>query len=326
MFGAETIFHTIVEQSPALQRFVAANPLVDAPQKVASRWRSCNDIFIVPTPVNNFVVKRLNQEADWREEMDHFYDLTRTYPELTPTIHLIDGPVCVMEHVQGDDILTVLKKPVDVAASLMASASQALRQVYDPKRGSLGKACAESQLKYTERYAKNDPDKRTHVLLTALGKWDSVLQDYPAQLIHNDLNTANALVTPKGQLRAIDPRADVSGIRDVAKDLGRLLAGAAAAMQNDEYTPKDARKVFEGTILPWQDIDPHLAQRVAFYIGQSFLSFSRWNTERLAKEGLYQVGINILYAGAKAYQDFDALTDRVIFAVTNLAYPKYGQQ
>lgn len=315
----ETRFGDILNQAPNIQGFLKDQTILGEPVRRPSRWRSNNDIFAFETDSGLFILKRINQPNS-QAEIDYQQLLAQTYPGFVPRIHAHDGSTLIMEFFHGDDLLTTMRRPFQETSPLLESASVHLEGIYTPLEGSLRESSAPDQLLYTYKYQAFDPKRDPARFDRALCKWEGTLECYPAQYIHNDLNSANTIITPDGQVRSIDPRADVYGLKDVAKDLGRLLAAGSCAAHSNGYTEQQTLAILETISRPWRERNSGLPERTTFYVGQSYLSFSRWDTETLAKEGLFEVGVSLLEQGPTHYATFSHLAEEVTQALVTKAY------
>src|SRR5579884_437774 len=259
-------FEDITRQSETIDNFFRTKKITAEPQKIESRWRSANIIYQIDTVEGTFILKKVNQE-DFDAELDHLDNLVKIYPDFSPKVYVKDGPSVVMEFIDGEDLATVLQKPFSQAFPQIEEMGRHLRAVYSPQIGSMGEAQALSQIAYTYKYSQFDPQPGER-LSPVVALWEENLNGYPAQVIHNDLNSTNTLITPEGKVRSIDPRADTKQLRDLAKDLGRLMASSICASHDSGYLPEQTRQIADAVIKPWEDVNHGLPERTAFYVGQ----------------------------------------------------------
>jgi hypothetical protein len=214
-----------------------------------------------------------------------------------------------MEYVQGLDFFTLFNHPN--VESYLRSSSADLCEIYS-RAGKKDQGSATSQIGYTEKYKKYGPESLNGQFASTLSRWEDVLSGYPGQLIHNDLNSANTLVQVEdGSIRAIDPRADVQNIEDVAKDVGRVLASATSAAYGKDKSSDFVWNVADAITSPWENWDEDISRRVAFYLGQSYLSFSRWPAKNFTERDLFNIGWQLLQSGPNTYPTMKHLTDKM---------------
>ena len=303
---ADRIFEQIISESPTLQEFVETKNIESGHQRIESRWRSNNDVYLLRAGDTQYVLKRVNQTT-WEEDIDHQIKLWAAYPNFPPRVFIVDRGSFVMEYVPGTELIVTLQSPYSATQSIMQNAGGNLREIYRQQERYWGRGSALSQVPYTFKYKQFNPHSEEDTFERILPQWESSLAIYPSQIIHNDLNSGNAKVNANGDIRAIDPRADYFGIGDVAKDIGRLLAAVTCATHDNGYSPDETFKTTQAILEPWQDRSDNLPERIAFYAGQSYLSFSRWDTKTITKEELFLVGTHILSKNPSVYCDLEAL-------------------
>ncbi len=313
----------IISKSSALGRFFSANPITADPKKVKNRWSASNKVFVVYTENGTVVLKQINECDEVPEkEIAHQKNLCSVYPGFLPEVLVDDRNVMVMEFVEGQDLLTVYRQPFATTRNVSLTLGETLARVYNSDAGTLGAGNGQNQLAHSMRYRGLGPEKLSGKLEQVLGSWIPVLVGYPKTVIHNDLNTANVLVTPT-MARAIDPRADLNDLGDIGKDLGRVIAGIACQIHDSGYTREENEATANLVVSPFhQFADPTIVARTAFYVGQSYLSFSRWDTDHLAKLGLFATGMKLLEKGPGQYSSFQDLSQILAQALNQEAYYK----
>jgi thiamine kinase-like enzyme len=115
-----------------------------------------------------------------------------------------------------------------------------------------------------------------------------VFGEVPDQPSHNDLNAANILYN--GGIVLIDPSEE--GYNDVARDVGRYCA--SCFFNNYDYFGNDVDHSLELARVFLANFDEQTLRRARFYIGESFLSFLKFDTMTVGKEVLKRLAINLL--------------------------------
>lgn len=322
------LFQGIVDKLPKVRAFLQEHPLRQEPRKIESRWRSINDVFVLETADKKYVLKRINhEETPGAQEIDYQQKLHAAYPGFVPETFVAQDTTSVMEFIEGESLLNLTKQPFEDIYPRLVRAGESLRQRYAFRGDYLASASGVHQLSYTERYKKCRPPSEPESgrfddarFDAALSPWEAVLREYHAYLIHNDLNSANFLITPENEARAIDSRADVQSTKDLAKDLGRAVASFASATLDRLYSVDQAIAAVQTILTPWETWqgdpqDHELPERIAFYVGQSYLSFSRWDADRIAKASYYFAGLRLLEERAGddfAFPHYEQVAERAV--------------
>lgn len=307
MVRKEIELQQILQDFPEIKAFLDSKGIIGEPVRLSSKWRKENEIIAVSTVDGRYVVKRLNQQ-DARKEIEYQHLLTRTYPSLFPKILASSGNTFVMEYADGNSLFTTIRQKSYDLPIQMQSVGEAIKQNYPRGVVENKRASGISQLKYSLRYAR---EGKTELLTKILTQWEGSLTSYTSQLIHNDLNTANVLIAGGNQVEFIDPRADSLEIEDLAKDLGRLVAGVTSNMYDNGYSSNESYLSTLAFLEYWQNESQVLLARIAFYVAQSFLSFSRWPMQKLTQDQLYDIGVVLLKHSAKNYKSTRAIVDIV---------------
>src|SRR3989338_8501191 len=109
-------FYELVRGHKELSDFFAANKLSTDPVKINSRWDIKNQIFLAETAAGKFVLKQIN-ESDWSDEIAHYHRLNQTYPGFLPKIICESENNIVMEFIDGEDLLSVFRRPFSETAA-----------------------------------------------------------------------------------------------------------------------------------------------------------------------------------------------------------------
>lgn len=304
---ARSTYQKIIAESPHIDQFIRENPLQereDNPRRVESYWRGGNDIYVLEGKTGKYVLKRINQPTG-AAEIEYHRKLSDAYPALVPKIFAQDGRTYVMEYVGKRDMKGLLTRPFEESCPALEKAAHSLFKIYSSAKESAARASAVHQIKYTEKYKKFGPADQETEFRSALAIWEQPLREYPARLIHNDLNSLNFRFREDDTICAIDSRADVEGIQDFSKDIGRALASLISAALDNRYSAEQCIALGTALIRPWGTADSELASRTAFYVTQSWFSFSRWDTPRFKKEGFWEMGLDMLKRSPKGFETLD---------------------
>lgn len=308
-------FHEIISSSLVLSNYYKANGILSTPIQIVSQWRSENEVFKVETDKGLSVLKRINQST-WEADIDHLHKMSEYYPGFTPRIYIQDGPAFIMEYIPGHSLQDAMGESVpDRFISKIKPYFNQLKNVYDKGLPRGRESNGTSQLFYTLRYKSEDFERPGLEIQTCLSQWEPYLRKYPSHLIHNDLNSANLIISGN-RIKSIDPRADGYFIQDVAKDIGRIFASMCTLVRDHNYPLEYGLSMVSTITKPWNIDDDKLPARTAFYVGQSLLSFSRWNTKTLSREKLYRLGHAVLSQGPKEYVDWSTVNSILLNCYT----------
>ncbi len=319
------VFTEIVDSSSKIAVFLQEHPIKAPPQRIPSRWRSGNDVYVFVSDDGRRVLKRINQDT-WKEEIQYQKKLHEVYGDFVPEVVVQDGRTYIMPFVEGEPIIDLFNARPEKVIPLLRKGGVNLRQNYESgQQKTTGKATG--QLSYTQKYRGFGTEVEQEELDRALPNWEEPLRAYPAWTIHNDTNSANLRIAGTGEIKAIDSRADVHQIRDVAKDLGRTVASAMCAAYDHGYTAEETRQAGLAFTAPWDSMNSELEKRTAFYSGQSWLSFSRWDCDNLAGPSLFPVGLDILKRRPQGFKTLGDVADATVEALQQYAKPKdYSQR
>ncbi len=124
------LFQGIVDGLPQVRAFLQEHPLTRDPQKVESRWRSINDVFVLKTEGGKrYVLKRINhEETPGAQEIDYQQKLHAAYPGFVPETFVAQDTTSVMEFIEGESLLNLIKQPFEDIYPRLVRAGESLRQ------------------------------------------------------------------------------------------------------------------------------------------------------------------------------------------------------
>ena len=93
-------FGEIINESPVIKRYIGELNPISFPQRIESKWRSNNDLFIINTEFGKFVLKKTNQ-ATWESDINYHKTLSQHYGAYVPTIRVEERDTILMEYVDG---------------------------------------------------------------------------------------------------------------------------------------------------------------------------------------------------------------------------------
>jgi thiamine kinase-like enzyme len=254
-------------------------------QRIPSRWRADNLVFRAFCELEEYVVKKIN-DPDSSGEIEKVKLIRMIYPQLTPRVYLIEGSDCyTMDNIRGKSFFEI-KKEERVAQIKRAGIvlSEAYASVTDAKKLDISQEVRKSFERYREK-------RKQYFKADELRPWQidfDRFRQVPNKPSHNDLNAANLLYN--GEIKLIDPSEE--GFNDVARDVGRYAA--SCFFNNYDYFGNDRMHSLQIADAFLGSFDEETLDRARYYMGESFLSFLRFDTITTDKGVLKKLAVNLL--------------------------------
>lgn len=268
-------------ERPICSSFFAGHEIIEI-KKLPSLWRDKNIIIKIRTDRGTFVYKEIRDASD-NNEVQKILEMQREYPSTTVQVFAFDQDSYIMEFLNGLDFFSLPK-------------SERVQRLGDFSHS------------FTENCSRDKPtaDISFRIASSFMRYWNTraqYLEGVEAPVIdftpfervstspsHNDLNAANVIYLPDGSYKTIDPSDE--GYNDRARDIGRYCA--SVFFNNYDRFGNDASASLEiaGAVL--DGTNGYATERVRYYMGESFLSFLRFNTVSVPKTTLKNLAITTL--------------------------------
>ncbi len=285
----EELLDQVLRADPYLADYFNEKEIKSVPRAIQSPWMDSLIIFIM-TSLGKVVLKKSPPHSAQADKEVHQL-LLNAYPNLYPNILTSSGGVYVMEHVNGRSVDKYVSDSGD-AVQAFGLVGQVLSRAYNDAGRFQLRRSLDRQIAYMLSLG---PDMDNQRLRSAISNWEDVIADnYPGLPIHNDLNIHNVFLDKEESIKLIDPKPDVLGIKDIAKDIARFLASVSTDMPINWYSLNKLYVSLLTFLESWKVESTEILQRVMFYLAQSFLAFSRWDSNKFTRDQLYNLGIRLL--------------------------------
>jgi len=254
-------------------------------KRLPSRWRANNLVLKATCEWQDYVVKKVENGAA-NGEINRVTLMRQTYPRITPKLFIIEGTDCyTMSYIFGKSFFELEKEErvpkIRKAGEIL---SQTYASVSDYEKVDISKCVRES----FERYRNKRKEYFKEGELTSQDIDFDIFRQVLNQPSHNDLNAANLLYN--GDIKLIDPSEE--GFNDIARDVGRYAA--SCFFNNYDYFGNDKTHSLKIADAFLGNFDPQTLERAKYYMGESFLSFLRFDTITTDKSVLKKLATNLL--------------------------------
>jgi len=295
-----------------LDKFFTVNPITEEPQQLSPDWLAENRIFLVQIASGQVIVKQTPEEIGL-SDIETQRRLAEVYPNLIPAILAHSGHVCVMEFFDGQSFGKPSEADVNHNQELLGLIGQTLSELYAKSAARVSNPEILKQIAYTLKYRK---DRDIDLLKESLMTWETFLSSgYMGCLIHNDLNVFNIILRSSNSIGLIDPKTDRFFLMDRAKDMGRFVASLIANMPISWYANNDVYLNAQFFLEAWHKENDAVIGRTVYYLAQSLISFSRWDSPVFSKDQFYDLAIYLLKGGPGRYVSIQSLLDHTFEGV-----------
>lgn len=255
-------------------------------ERFDSLWRKDNLVLRVECSEEEYVFKRISEISEL-DELDRIKKMKGLYPNLFPDLFVFERDSYVMSYIDGDSFFNI---PDDKRVEGIARAGKILRRELKGKdyNSDISYRVRISFERYRERremyFLRDELRLKEGYFLDLFGMVNSAKS-------HNDLNAANLLYCENGfGIKLIDPSDE--GFEDYARDIGRYCA--SVFFNNYDYFGNDKKKSLEIAEVFLSNFKEEDLERAKYFIGESFLSFLRFDTVSVPKSVLKKLCINLL--------------------------------
>ncbi len=255
-------------------------------ERLESIWRKENLLLKIDTHEGSYVFKKINGE-DKLSEIQRIQLMKRMYSSLYPELYFCNDEFYLMEFIDGKSFFQLDNHEKE---SRLKNCGRLLNQVYSVpyQTHDIRDKIQSSFQKYRQKRSKYFNDDELRFIDV------SMFSDVPLTPSHNDLNAANLIYTSNG-IKMIDPSDE--GFEDFARDIGRYAA--SVFFNNYDYFGQDKFHSLQIVDAFLTHFDESTLSRAKYFMGESFLSFTGFDTISTPKSILKKLSINLLQKEGK---------------------------
>lgn len=270
----------ILDQYPKIKEFIYQNTPLNI-ERIESRWRKENFLLRIFCVNGIYVFKKIG-EGDAKEEISRVNVLRLEYPEIIPSIHLVEDDSYLMGNIEGKSFFELDEKQ---KLEKINKGGEILNNSWKNKNSQIidiSEKIRNSFARYRKKSAKFFLENELQTTNFELFK------KAPNISSHNDLNAANLLYD--GGIKLIDPSEE--GYNDIARDVGRYCA--SVFFNQYDYFGNNKKFSLDLAHAFLCNFPIELIERTKYFVGESFLSFLNFHTHSTDKNVLKKLAMNIL--------------------------------